>query len=86
MWFGKAADHGNAAAEAYLGAMYRNGLGVAQDDVQAYKWYNLAAMHFPESATSSRDGAIMNREAIAARMTAAQIADAQKLAQEWKPK
>jgi hypothetical protein len=42
-------------------------------------WYNLAAAHGEKSAFASRD-------ALAEHMTPAQIAEAQKLAREWKPK
>lgn len=34
---------GNATAQAYLGAMYDEGLGITQDYQQAVKWYRMAA-------------------------------------------
>jgi uncharacterized protein len=52
---------------------------VSQDLVQAYKWYSLAATNGDKPAAELRD-------ATAKQMTPAQIAEAQKLAQEWKPK
>jgi ATP-dependent protease ClpP protease subunit len=39
----KAADRGNAFAQASLGLMYRNGSGVPQDFDEAIKWYRKAA-------------------------------------------
>ena len=50
--------------------------------VRAHVGYNLAA-----SRTSGEDQKNMSelRDAIAAKMTAAQIAEAQRLAREWKP-
>jgi uncharacterized protein len=42
-------------------------------------WFNLAAATGSKFATEARDD-------IAARMTPAQIAEAQKLAREWRPK
>ena len=44
IWFGKAADRGDADADAqaYLGRMYQRGHGFPQDPVQAYQWYSLA--------------------------------------------
>ncbi len=60
------------------------GRGVPQDYVQAYTWYTLAVSHFAPG--SKRDLAIEARETIAALMTPAQIAEAQRLAREWKPK
>ena len=60
------------------------GRGVPQDYVQAYTWYTLAVSHFAPG--SKRDLAIEARETIATLMTPAQIAEAEKLAREWKPK
>ena len=78
-WYRKAADQGNAFAQNNLGVMYDNGNGVAQDYVQAHMWYNLAAEQGVKLAIENRDSA-------AEEMTPAQIAEAQKLAREWKPK
>jgi hypothetical protein len=70
-----------------LGEMYREGQGVPQDYVQAHKWYNLAAANYTSaSQTKYRDDAVKNRDALARKMTPAQIAEAQRLAREWKPK
>ena len=38
------------------------------------------------SQKENRDKAVKNRDRVAAKMTPAQIAEAQKLAREWKPK
>ncbi len=64
--------------------MYEKGQGVPQDYVQAHMWYNLAASHFAPG--SDRDRAVKNRDILAAKMTPAQIAEAQRLARKWKPK
>ena len=72
------AEQGDANAQYNLGVFYDNGLGVPQDKVRAYMWFNL-------SAAQGRDGAAAFRDLIARRMTSAQIAEAQKLAREWKP-
>ena len=73
------AEQGDANAQYNLGVFYDNGLGVPQDKVRAYMWFNL-------SAAQGRDGAAAFRDLIARRMTPAQIAEAQKLAREWKPR
>jgi uncharacterized protein len=52
---------------------------VPRDYVRAHKWLNL-------SAARGNNFAIKYRDNIAERMTPAQIAEAQKLAREWKPK
>jgi hypothetical protein len=48
-------------------------------------WVNLAASRFAVSQVG-RERAIKSRDLVAAKMTPAQIAEAQKLAREWKPK
>ena len=84
-WYRKAAERGNAYAQADLGAMYENGQGVSHDYVQAYKWYDLAAKGLFSADTENRDKAINSRDQVAAKMTPAQIAEAQKLVRKWKP-
>ena len=78
-WYRLAAEQGYASAQHNLGVMYNNGNGVPQDYVQAHKWFNL-------SAASGNASAIKNRDNVAARMTPAQIAEAQKLASAWRAK
>ena len=41
--FRQLADQGNASAQANLGWMYQNGLGVIQDYATAVRWYRKAA-------------------------------------------
>tara|TARA_R110002072_G_scaffold156742_1_gene307269 strand:+ start:4565 stop:5863 length:1299 start_codon:yes stop_codon:yes gene_type:complete len=77
-WYRKAADQGDADAQYTLGYMYYKGLGVPQDYVQAHMWWNLAAVSEDQEAMKGRD-------AVAVMMTPAQLAEAQKLAREWKP-
>jgi len=62
-------------AQEQLGEIYAKGEGVAQDYVQAYMWLNLASASGDKFASQSRD-------AVAAKMTPEQIAEAQKLARE----
>ncbi len=78
-WYHKAADQGYADAQLNLGLLYTRGKGVTHDIVQAHMWYTLAAASGDRSAGALRD-------ALAKKMTPAQIAEAQKLAREWKPK
>ncbi len=83
-WWRKAAEQGQAEAQNNLGFMYNSGHGVPQDYAQAYMWFNLAASRFPPG--EDRDQAVKNRDLLTKRMTPAQISEAEKLAQEWKPK
>jgi TPR repeat protein len=73
------ADRGDALAQNQIGWMFERGYGVPQDYVQAHMWYNLAAAG---SADQLRDQAAQFRDELAAKMTPAQIAEAQKMARE----
>jgi TPR repeat protein len=72
-WYLAAADRGSVDAQIALGFLYEYGDAVPQDYVQAHKWFDLA-------------GAPLYRDAVAAKMTQAQIGQAQQLTKEWKPK
>ena len=85
-WYRIAAEQGDADAQNNLGVMYDFGQGVPQDYVHAHKWYNLAAARYPASENERREKAVRNRDRVERRMTAEQIAEAQRLAREWKPK
>jgi TPR repeat protein len=78
-WYRKAAEQGYSAAQTRLGDMYVLGQGVAQDYVQAHMWFNLAAARGQKLAR-------INRNRLAKQMTPEQIAEARRLAREWKPK
>lgn len=77
-WFGKSANQGDSAGQDFLGQSYEGGIGVPQDYVLAYMWFNLAAARLNLASE--------HRDAIATKMTSEQIAEAQKLTREWKPK
>jgi TPR repeat protein len=79
-WFRKSAEHGDPAGQHMLATMYYNGLGVPQDYVIAHMWLNLVAV----GMNGDKD-AVKARDMVAAKMTPGQIAEAQKLAREWKP-
>ena len=85
-WCRRAAEQGDALAQYNLGAMYFQGEGVPQDDVLAHMWSNIAASRFPATDAEERKLAEQSRNSTASRMTPAQIADAQRLAREWKSK
>jgi len=78
-WFEQAAAQGNGMAQLKLGILYDLGMGMPQDNVRAYMWYNLVAGRrrgdFQEFGTEKRDR-------VASFMTPAQIAEAQRLAQQ----
>ena len=76
-WYRLAAGQGYDFAQINLGVMYANGTGVPQDLVRAYMWFDLAAAALNGD---SGDAAAKNRDSIAGKMTAEQIAAAQKMA------
>ncbi len=83
-WYRLAAEQGDARGQAILGYMYDLGRGVSQDYVQAHMWYSLAAERLPPGQV--RDMANQTRDYAERNMTPEQIAEAQRLAREWKPK
>lgn len=85
-WYREAADQGNALAPYNLGVMYVNGEGVPRDLVQSYMWFSIALARLPASDTERRNQAANARDAVAYSMAPEQIAEAQRLAQEWKPR
>ena len=79
-WYLKSAEQGNPGAQFNLGLMYSNGQGVPQNYVEAHKWRNLAASRADAEDQKRYAGF---RDALAKKMTPAQIADAQQRAREW---
>jgi TPR repeat protein len=87
-WFREAAEHhlvqskykDAGSAQFMLGTLYEWGDGVPQDIVLAHMWFNLAAAHGVSEAADSRRRLERERD-----MTPEQIAEAQRLAREWKP-
>ena len=78
-WFRLAAEQGDDQAQFNLYIMYDKGQGVPQNVVLAHMWVNLAAAQGVERAIKS----LIKLEE---RMTKEQLAEAQRLAREWKPK
>ena len=77
-----------------IGAMYASGRGTAQDYVRALMWFTLA-VGFGDTkppdpfgvklVNTSTSTAIEQRDKLVPLMTSAQIAEAEKLAREWRP-
>jgi uncharacterized protein len=79
-WFRKSAEQDNIDAQFNLGEMYELGNGVQQDYVKAYMWFTLVASH------GTRLYATRGIDRVAQQMSPEQIAEAQKLTRDWKPK
>lgn len=75
---GVLAEQGIARAQYQLGAMYQQGQGVAQNDIQALMWVILAAM-------KGIDAAVGIQKTLIKEMPADQIVKAERLARDWQP-
>lgn len=73
-WYRAAAEQGNVSAQNNLGVMYEAGSGVVQSNVLAHMWFSIAA------AITYGENGIEGRDRVAAKMSSAQIAEAQALA------
>jgi uncharacterized protein len=78
IFYRRAADQGNANAQFQLGILCFDGEGMPKDYIKAYMWISLAA-------AQGNKNAIKNRDIVASKMTPQQIAEARRLAMEWKP-
>jgi TPR repeat protein len=76
-WYGKAAEQGLAKAQYMLGVSYATGLGLPRDSVAAHQWLSLAAKQNDADAIRLRD-------ALAKKMSRAQIEQASTRAQRWR--
>ena len=95
-WYRRGAEEGYWLAQFHLGLMYEKGKGVRQAFVLAHLWLNLSAMNRPSNLSSANarkrlidslggsDPRTM-RDIVARKMSSEQIAEAQKLARNWKP-
>ena len=81
-WIRKAAEEGFGPAQNTLGLCFLKGTGVTKDHVQAYKWLNLAAAAGDERADDAR----INLASAERYLTPEQVAEAQQLARDFKPR
>lgn len=80
-WIKQAAVEGVATSQNALGVAYEKGDGVPKDAVQAYKWFALAAAQDDEHSSDIR----LSLAKLEANLTKDQIAEAQRLAREFRP-
>jgi TPR repeat protein len=83
-WYQRAAEQGDGQAQYNLGLAYARGEGVEQNLVKAHMWFNLSASRLNEAPR--RLAATKSRDQVAGEMSSEQLAEAQKLARDWKPK
>jgi TPR repeat protein len=82
-WYLCAAEQGHATAQYLLGLMYDKGRGVQRNDMLAYQWLNVAVARAPQRA---KEYYARIRDAVAKKLTLAQITEAQRLAAKFVPK
>jgi len=82
-WYRKSAEQGNAYAQASLGILCHSGKGLPRDDVQAEMWFIVAANGVEKN---DRDTVVEMRDSVAAHLAPEQVAEAKRMASEWKPK
>jgi uncharacterized protein len=81
-WYEAAADHGETPAQSRLAGLYERGAGVDQDFKESYFWYAVA-LRDSKDPYAKQDAEGLKR--VAARLSAADVADAAKIAKDWKP-
>ncbi len=79
-WYWRAAVRGNPTAQYLLGLAYDKGQGVPLDRITAQKWLILAAARV---TGRQRDYYLRIRDAVASKMDANEITEAQFLAYRW---
>jgi TPR repeat protein len=83
-WMTASAEQGYAQAQARLGMIYATGRGVPVNNIEAYRWFSLAAQGAdPKAKLKTISEA--NRGAIAKRLSPAEREQAEALVAEWKP-
>jgi TPR repeat protein len=80
-----AANQGYARAQNDIGFMLGFEGPPPHDDVEAYKWLTLATLHYTAKNQDRLDQAIKDKATLAARMTPAQVTEAERRAKAWKP-
>ena len=79
-WFQCAAERGHGGAQFALGLLHNKGQGVEPNLLLSYMWLNLSAS---QAKGEERDFKVRMRDAIASKMTVAQVAVAQQMAMNW---
>lgn len=78
-WFRRAAVQGYAKAQSHLGSRYARGEGVPKDEIEALMWMTLAA-------DRGHPAAIENAKILRGRLSAGEIAKAERAVAAWMPK
>jgi hypothetical protein len=82
-WYWKSAEQGYGPAQYELGNFYEKGFAVPQNYILAYMRYTLAALEAPETYRAPVKERL---DVVTPHLAPSQIAEAQKLAREWRAK
>ena len=82
-WYALAAEKGDPRSQFHLGWLYFEGKGVAVDPILGHMWSNLAAAQL---SGEERSAAEKQRDYIGSKLNPTQLAKAQQMARDWKPK
>jgi len=82
MWYQRAAMQGEPHGQHRLGILFNKGFGVQLDLIEAYKWLNLAAAGV---GRGERDYYTRMRNAVASKLTYAELTEAQRRSSHWQP-
>ena len=81
-WGHKAADKGDYGGMGVLGQLYQKGLGTQEDCVEACKWYSVALTLAPTDYCVGISQKF--KDELTATMSPNEIAEAERLASEWR--
>jgi uncharacterized protein len=79
-WFLRGAQIGNSASMYNLGVLYALGQGVVRDDIEAFKWLELAA---DMGIGEERDKALRARTRLAERLTPVEVSWGEARVEDW---
>jgi TPR repeat protein len=82
IWYRRAAEQGDVDSDIAMALAYAKGIGVQQSDVEAYKWYDIAASL--AKYVDVRDDVISRRDELGRLMSSSQIAEARSLSVDLK--
>ena len=83
-WMTASAEQGYAQAQARLGMIYATGRGVPVNNIEAYRWFSLAA-NGADPKAQLKTISEANRGAIAKRLSPAERQQAEALVEDWRP-
>jgi TPR repeat protein len=83
-WMTASAEQGYAQAQARLGMVYAKGMGVPVNNIEAYRWFSLAAQG-ADAKSKLKTVSEANRGVIAKRLSPAERQQAEGMVQSWRP-